>query len=120
MNGEALLLALALALHVLGIVAQGVVQGWSDVGWSRYPVFLPTGLLALCFVNRWLRSRVLGWSVFTLAFLCLLMVLGAFVIRARVVPNTQWLLYGRALLMYGALGMAGLFQLRSSRPSPPA
>jgi hypothetical protein len=106
-RGEAVAMGLAVALF-----AGMAWESAGRFGWGSYPIFLPMGLLVLTAANVWLRSRVLAWGVFTLAFVFLVTVLGAFVIQMRTIPDLSWIPFLRALALYAALAMTGLFQLR--------
>ena len=114
MRGEEAALGIGMTLYVLGPLF--LLTRGRSIPWESYPVFLPTGLLALALLNRWVRSRVLGWGVFSLAFVFFLAVFGSLVMRMRAVPDVQWIWFCRALAMYAAFGMAGLYQLRGLRP----
>lgn len=115
MRGGKLFLALAVALYAAGLWTAAGTGGLSTISWGRYPVFLPTGLLGLMLVNQGLRSHVLAWGLFTISFVCFMAVLGALVIGVRTGPGTPWAPFLRALGMYAALCMAGLYQLRGAR-----
>lgn len=114
-RGQDIALALAALFYAAGLAWAAKQGGWDSVQWARYPVFLPTALLVLGTVNRFLRSRLLAWALFAAAFVFLVAVLGAVVVQMRAAPETSWLLFGRALAMYGALAMAGLYQLKRDR-----
>jgi thiol:disulfide interchange protein len=103
---------LSLILYTAGLVTAVRETGWDSIRWVRYPVFIPTGLLALCVINSGLRSKLLAWSVFTLSFVCLVAVLGAFVIQFRTIVEVPWFAFVRAFVMYLAFSMTGLCQLR--------
>ena len=81
-------------------------------------LFLPLGLGVLSLANAWLGSRLLGWLIFTAAFVMWMTVLWAFAIRWRVDPDIQVWMFARALLLYGALSLAGLYQMRGKRHDP--
>jgi hypothetical protein len=82
-------------------------------------VFLPLALWVACFGNAWWRSRIVGWILFSVSFVSWMTVLGAFAMRWRLDPQIQVGLFARALVMYGALAMAGLYQLKGRDiPSP--
>lgn len=117
MRGERFWFLLAAGLYALGLWDATHELGWHALRWTRYPLFLPTGLLSLCLLNHWVRSKVVGWGVFSLGFACLIVILGALAVQARAAPGTPWPAFLRALGMYAALAMTGLYQLRP-RPRP--
>ena len=75
-------------------------------------VLLPLALWSGSFCNAWLRSRVVGWVFFTFSFVCWMTVLSAFTLRWRTEARVETWLFARALVLYGALAMAGLYQLK--------
>jgi hypothetical protein len=109
-RGEWLALWGAGALYAAKVFSAAREAGWSALEWSRYPLFLPLGLLILCAANSRLRSKVLGWSVFSLAFVLFLVVMNAFIVQGGAVPAAP---FWRELGLYAALGFTGLFQLRA-------
>jgi hypothetical protein len=109
-NGEEGVFFIAVGLYLWGLLL--AVRTGGGLRWNEYPVLIPTALLLLCSVNRRLRSKLVGWGVFSLAFACLLAVLGAFVIQFRLLPDSQWILFLRALALYSFIGLLGLYQLR--------
>jgi hypothetical protein len=113
-RGEILFFCIALALYVLAMFSAFRRSGWSGIAWSHYSVFLPTGLMLLGSINHRVRSRILGWGIFSFAFLFVMVVLGAFVLQVKTAPDAQWLIFSRALGLYACLGMVGLYQLRPS------
>ncbi len=103
------------ALYVWFIGTSVVSAGWGSVDWGRYPVFLPTALLALGAVNHVLRSKVLAWGIFTLGFLGFMALLGACILSVRTKPDVLWIFFLRAMGMYLFLALAGFYQLRVDR-----
>jgi hypothetical protein len=112
--GETVACATAAALFAAGLAQTAVQSGWASVDWRRYPVFLPTGLLALSLINRWLRSRVLGWGLFAVSFSLFVMVFGAFVLQYRAAASDVAWPYLRSMALYLAYGVCGLYQLRAA------
>jgi len=80
-------------------------------------IFLPLALWAGSFCNAWWRSRVVGWIFFSISFVCWMTVLGAFTLRWRTETHIEVGLFARALVLYGALAMAGLYQLKGKEES---
>lgn len=113
-RGEGAFLALAAVFYAAGFFL-GVPPDW-----TRSPLFLPTGLLSLALINVRLRSKVLGWGLFAGAFLLFMAVFGPYALGLRADRGLDVLRFMRAMAMYLALAMAGLFQLRTRRPLPPA
>jgi hypothetical protein len=79
---------------------------------SAVALLMPLALWSGSFCNAWLRSRLVGWVFFTFSFVCWMTVLGAFTLRWRMEAHIETGLFARALVLYGALAMAGLYQLR--------
>jgi len=101
---------------VLAIIAYAVGISMAR---SAVAVFLPLVLWAACFCNAWWGSRIIGWLIFSASFVSWMTVLGAFAMRWRLDPQIQTGLFVRALVMYAALAMAGLYQLKGRDiPSP--
>ncbi len=97
---------------VLAIVLYAVGIRWA---YDPTAVFLPLALWVACFINAWWGSKIVGWAAFSIAFISWLTVLGAFAIGWRVDPHLRMWLFARALVMYGALCLAGLYPLKGAR-----
>jgi len=106
---------LAGVLYVLGWIVVLTQKGFSHDHLGRYPFFISTGLLLLAVINRRLMSKILGWGLFTVSFVCLVVVLGAFVVQMRMVLDLEWFFFVRTLVFYAALSVATLYQLRFSK-----
>lgn len=105
---------LSAALFVGGLAL--AARTGETVSWMEKRVFLPAGLLSLAAVNVRLRSRVLGWGLFTVAFVLFMIVFGPWVLGVRVTAGTETFKFMRAMGMYICLALTGLFQLRAARP----
>jgi len=114
-HSDVMYLWLAGVLYVLGWIVVLTQKGLSHVQMGRYPFFIPTGLLLLAAFNRRLMSKILGWGLFTVSFVCLIVVLGAFVVQMRMVLDLEWFFFVRTLIFYAVLSMATLYQLRFPR-----
>lgn len=110
-------LASAAVFFLAGLAWVARDAGWPAVRWTRYPTFLPLGLILLAAVNHRLRSRFLAWGIFTLAFILLVVLSGAWAVQFRALPAVRGILFLRGFLMYAALALTALFQLRPPRPA---
>src|SRR6185503_19887762 len=111
-------LIFALVVYVAIMALNGLAG--KPVLWGRYPVFLPTGLLFLGLVKHLLRSKVLARGLFSLSFVFLILVLGALVAWTTTIAGREGAGFLLMLALYGATGMAGLYQLRARTAMPPA
>lgn len=113
-RAEQAFLFLSAVLFLAGLVL-GARTG-ELVVWTEKRVFLPAGLLSLALINIRLRSRVLGWGLFTVAFVLFMIVFGPWVLGVRVTAGPETIKFMRAMGMYISLALTGLFQLRAARP----
>jgi len=86
--------------------------GWSGIRWTGPAFFLPFILLLIGFINGRIRFRSLGFLVMLAAMLCLVLVGTAFIEQGHYRPNISWILYLKTAGMYGAMILAGYYQLR--------
>jgi len=82
--------------------------------WTRNlsAILLPLALWLACFVNALWGSKILGWAVFSVAFVTWMTVLGAFTMSWRGSPHLEVWFFARALVMYAALSLAALYPLK--------
>ena len=112
-------------VEVICLALAALLEAWmlrdlraaGPIHWRHYSVFLPAGILGLGFVNAFLRSKILAWSVFTLSLIIFMIVLGFVAVAYRQLPQAALGQSVRGLALYAALGTAGLYQLRL-RPAP--
>ena len=84
--------------------------------WGKSSFFAPTGLLLLALINIRLRSKLLAWGVFTVAFVLFMIVVGTWVVMDRAMRGPSPIDFFRTSVLYGFLAAAGLMQLRVSSP----
>jgi hypothetical protein len=84
-----------------------------DLRQARF--FWPAGLLSLTAVNVRLRSKVLAWALFALAFVLFMMVFGPWVLGLRTVATVETVKFMQAMALYLSLAVTALFQLRAAR-----
>lgn len=113
-RAEQMFLFLSGALFLAGLAL--AARTGEPVVWTEKRVFLPAGLLSLVLINVRLRSRVLGWGLFSVAFVLFMIVFGPWVLGVRVTAGPETLKFMRAMGMYISLALTGLFQLRAARP----
>ncbi len=82
-------------------------------------MFLPIALTVMAFVNAALRSKVVGWGLFTIALVLFMIIFGAAAVGYRGLSAVGFVDFARAFGFYAAVGAAGLYQLRLRSPGEP-